>query len=214
MPLTCRVPSYPLAKRDAVHNYDPSAKIEGTGLIGTGTTEVWTPLTIALQGTLQLSHIHLHTSINALFHTNVDEGASSSYSHIVASTAYSLPNLTDPSLSSEGSKVLRTEPLAFTFNVGWIDGDILPGMVGRPVIGVKDHGFGFMLLSFFALAASGGIGAMGMMIWERRKSGRSMNGLPPIGVKGLGLNGVNGMNGHSGYGGYGGYAGYGPGKRD
>jgi hypothetical protein len=185
--------------------------MEGNGLIGTGPSDAWTPLTIALQGTLQLSHLHLHTSINALFHTNIDEGALSSSSHIIASTAYSLPNLTDPSLSSEGTKVFRTEPLVFTFNVGWIDGDILPGMVGRPLVGVKDHGVGFILLSFFALAASAGIGAMGMMIWERRKSGRSMNGLPPIGVKGMG---INGMNGHSGYGGYGGYGVYGTGKRD
>lgn len=83
-------------------------------------------------------------------------------------------------------------------------------MVGRPLVGVKDHGVGFLLLSFFALAASAGIGAMGMMIWERRNNRRNMNALPPIGVRGMG------MNGHSGYGGgYGGYGGYGgTGKRD
>ena len=204
------MPSYPLVKREAiVHTSEPSVKLEGNGLAGIGATEAWTPLTIALQGTLQLSHLHLHTDVNVLFHTNIDEDASSSSSHIIASTAYSLPNLTAPALSGEGSKVLRTEPLTFTFNVGWIDGGVLPGMVGRPVVGVKDHGVGLILLSFFALAASAGIGAMGMMIWERR-SERNMNGLPPIGIRGMGMNGTNG---HSGYG-YGGYGGYGIGKRD
>ena len=210
VPLTCRVPSYPLTKQVVtVHTYEPSARMEGSGFVGTGPTEAWTPLTIALQGTLQLSHLHLHTSINVLFHTSVGEEDASASSRLIASTAYSLPNLTDPSLPSEGTKVRRTEPLTFAFNVGWIDGSVLPGMVGRPIVGVKDHGLGFILLSFFALAASAGLGAMGMMIWERRKSGRSMNGLPPIGIRG-----TMGMNGHSGYGGYGGYGGYEPGKRD
>ena len=140
--------------------------------------------------------------MNVLFHTSVDEETS----HLLAATAYSLPNSTDASLPAEGAKVVRLEPLSFTFNVGWIDGNVLPGMVGRPVLGVKDHGLGLTLLSVFGLAASAGVGAMGMMIWERSKS-RNMRGLPPIGVKGLG------MNGHPGYGGYGGYT-SGPGKRD
>ena len=207
VPLTCRVPSYPLANRVAtVHSYEPSAKIDGSGLLGASPGEMWTPLTIALQGTLQLSHLHLHTGVNVLFHTSIDADESASSAHLIAATAYSLPNLTNPTLPSEGTKVLRTEPLVFTFNVGWIDGDVLPGMVGRPITGVKDHGLGLVLLSFFALAASAGLGAMGMMIWERRKSCRSMNGLPPIGIRGNMV-----VNGNSGYGGYGGY---GIGKRD
>lgn len=208
VPLTCRVPSYPLSRQVATLNtLEPSAMIDGNGVVGTRASEAWTPLTVALQGTLQLSHLHLHTSVNVLFHTSID-AMDTSPSHLIASTAYSLPNLTDPSLSSEGTKVLRTEPLAFTFNVGWVDGDSLPGMVGRPISGVKDHGVGFTLLSFFALAASAGLGAIGMMVWERRKGDRRINGLPPIGVRGIG------MNGHSGYGGYGGYGGFGVGKRD
>ena len=212
MPLTCRVPSYPLLKRVAtVHTYEPSAKVDESGVVGAGSGGAWTPLTVALQGTLQLSHLHLHTSVNVLFHTSVDAVDSSSPSHLIASIAYSLPHLTDPSLSTEGTKVLRTEPLAFVFKVGWVDGDVLPGMVGRPITGVRNHGVGFTLLSFFALAASAGLGAIGMMIWERRKGGRIMNGLPPIGIRGIGLNGHSGYGGHSGYRGYGGY---GVGKRD
>jgi hypothetical protein len=79
-------------------------------------------------------------------------------------------------------------------------------MVGRPVLGVRDHGVGFTLFSFFALAAAAGLGAMGMLVYERRKSGRSMNGL-------LGGN-MGGTRMSNGYGGYGGYGGYNSGKRD
>jgi hypothetical protein len=194
-----------------VHTYEPSAKMDGSGIlaVGSASSDPWSPLTIALQGSLQHSHLHLHTTINVLFHTSAD---SNTPSHLIAAAAYSLPNLTDPMLPLEGTKVIRTEPLSFTFEVGWIDGAILPGMVGRPVIGVKDHGLGFSLLTFFALAASAGVGAMGMMIWERRKSGRSMNGLlPTVG----GARGMSGGGNGTGYGGYGGYAtGYGPGKKD
>ena len=66
---------------------------------------------------------------------------------------------------------------------------------------VTDHSVGFSLLSFFALAASAGVGAMAMLVYERRKSGRS-------GIYGNGLLGGNIGNGvarTSGYGGYGGY---------
>ena len=134
--------------------------------------------------------------------------ASSSQSYLIASTAYSLPNASS-SEPAEGSKIVRNEPLVLTFNVGWIDGPVLPGMVGRPVMKVTDHLTGFSLLSFFALAASAGVGAMAMLVYERRKSGRS-------GIYGNGILGGNVGNGaarSSGYGGYGGYA-SGPGKRD
>ena len=127
-------------------------------------------------------------------------------SHLIASTAYSVPNTTAEALIN-GPKILRNEPLVLTFNVGWIDGDVLPGMVGRPVAKITDHSLGFSLLSFFALAASAGLGAIGMLVFERRKSGRAggMNGILPN---------VNGVGRSTGYGGYGGYGGYSTGKRD
>ncbi|KAL2426888.1 hypothetical protein ABEF95_002654 [Exophiala dermatitidis] len=206
VPLTCRVPSYPLEEQ----NTSPIS----------GATEAekslsWTPFTIALQGTLQLSHLHLHTNINVLFHmSQQDPSASSStdeLSHLIASTAYSVPNTSSSSTTPvEGTKILRNEPVVLTFNVGWIDGAVLPGMVGRPVLGVRDHSVGFSLLSFFALSASAGVGAMAMLIYERRKSGRS-------GMYGNGILGGNVGNGgaarSSGYGGYGGYSSI-AGKRD
>ena len=82
-------------------------------------------------------------------------------------------------------------------------------MVGRPVLGVRDHGVGFTLFSFFALAAAAGLGAMGMLVYERRKSGRSMNGL-----LGGNMGAMNGARMSNGYGGYSSYGGYNSGKRD
>ena len=203
VPLTCRVPTYPLSA-------DNSPLVGADTGKGGSDLDIWTPLTIALQGTLQFSHLHMHTNINVLFHTSEDQANTKEPSRLIASTAYSLPNnsITAP---REGMKVIRNEPLVFTFNVGWIDGDVLPGMVGRPVLGVVDHRVGFSLLSFFACAASAGVGAMGMLVYERKKSGRSS-------IYGNGLLGGNvGSAGArtTGYGGYGGYSsGSMAGKRD
>jgi hypothetical protein len=197
VPLTCRIPSFPLSP-------DTSSVLDAGDA---ATRQTWTPLTIALQGTLQLSHLHLHTNINVLLHTSPDLlGSKDSTSHLIASTAYSVPNTT-ASAPEDGAKILRNEPLTFTFNIGWIDGDVLPGMVGRPVARITDHSLGFSLLSLCALAASGGVGAIGMLVYERRKSGRSG------GVNGI-LPNVNGVGRSTGYGGYGGYGSYNTGKRD
>ena len=196
VPLTCRIPTYPLT-----HENTPAFD---TGVKKEGLDETWTPFTIALQGTLQLSHMHLHTSINVLFHTSDNE---TEPSHLVASTAYSLPNSSETA-SREGTKIVRFEPLVLDFNVGWIDGAELPGMVGRPVMGVTSHRIGFSLLSFFAVAASAGVGAMGMLVYERKKSGRSGYG---NGI--LGGNVGPGTARTTGYGGYGNYS-SGVGKRD
>lgn len=225
VPLSCRVPSYPLTANDALASASSSSD---PGANAAADAVKWTPLTIALQGVFQMSHLHLHTNINVLFHTSTGDqdvselskkeksklAAHDAPSHLIASAAYSLP---DPNGLPEGSKIIPTEPLKFTFNVGWIPGSILPGMVsadtGKPFLGVTDHTTGFSLLSFFALAGSAGTGALLMLLYERRKSGRADkfgNGILPI-------NGFPNTSGarSSGYGGYGGYGGYsGPGKRD
>ena len=210
VPLTCRVPTYPL---DSIV---PGAgdTADSTGVGSTADVDTWTPFTIAVQGTLQTSHLHLHTNINVLFHTSLEvekKAADQQPSHLIASSAYSVPN---PSLSSpkEGTKITRYEPLVLTFNVAWVDGDVLPGMVGRPVLGLKDHSIGFSLISLMGLAAAAGFGALGMLLYERKKRGRvNANGLLGGNV-GLGVpNG--GVVRSTGYGGYGGY-GSGPGKRD
>ena len=208
VPLSCRIPSYPLSQEE-LEITTSLPEVGGTG----AEKDLWTPFTIALQGTLQLSHLHLHTNINVLFHMSQDteDSKAPASSHLIASTAYSLPNAS-VSAPIEGTKIVRNEPVVLTFNIGWIDGAVLPGMVGRPVLGVTNHSLGFSLLSFCAVAAAAGVGAITMLIYERRKSGRS-------GVYGNGLLGGNvgnGMPRTSGYGGYGGYGGYtnSVGKRD
>ncbi|RMZ80190.1 hypothetical protein DV737_g3075, partial [Chaetothyriales sp. CBS 132003] len=131
VPLTCRVPTYPLLS--------PSSNSINSINGGEDSAEgyAWTALTIALHGTLQFSHLHLHTNIN-------------------------------------GAKVMRTEPLTLTFNVGWIDG--------------AAHTVGFSLLSFFACAASAGVGAMGMLVYERRNKRSSIysNGILGGNIGGFG----------------------------
>lgn len=214
VPLTCRVPTYPLLGDNIIPGGDTA---DSTGVGSTADVETWTPFTIAVQGTLQTSHLHLHTNINVLFHTSVDPAPAKGKkalpegSHLIASSAYSVPN---PSLSSpkEGTKIIRYEPLTLTFNVAWIDGDVLPGMVGRPMLGVTDHRVGFSLISFLGLAAAAGFGALGMLLYERKKSGRAnANGLLGGNV-GMGVpnGGVVRSTGYGGYGGYGGASG----KRD
>lgn len=198
VPLTCRIPSHPLSQEElGIPSSLPD--VGGTG----AEKDLWTPFTIALQGTLQLSHLHLHTNINVLFHMSSESEPPKavSQSHLIASAAYSVPNASSEA-PAEGTKIIRNEPMVLTFNVGWIDGAVLPGMAGRPVLGIKDHSVGFSLLSFFALAASAGIGAISMLVYERRKSGRS--GLYANGI--LGGNIGNGTARSTGYGGYGGYS--------
>lgn len=191
-PLTCRIPSYPISST-------PSESKDASSESNALTMTQWTPLTIALQGQLQLSHLHLHSTINVLLHSAAES------SHLIAATAYSLPNVTKETPYPEGSKIIRGEPLTFTFNVGWVEGAILPGMVGKPLQRVTDHGLGFFLLCAFACLASAGVGGMGVMQYERRKwrAGRGMDGI-------LGAN----PGRSNGYGGYGGYGSYSIGKRD
>jgi hypothetical protein len=209
VPLSCRIPSYSLTSSPQ----EPTALDASTSSSSSNDANQWTPLTIALQGTLQLSHIHLHTTLNVLIHTYPAYSPAEPFTldrwRILAATAYSLPNLS-AAAPAEGAKIYRNEPLTFTFNIGWVEGTVLPGMAGKPVLGVRDHGLGLTLFSFFALAAAAGVGAMGMLVYERRKSGRGLNGL--LGGNKGGISGARTMG--NGYGGYGGYGGYASGKRD
>lgn len=122
-PLTCRVPTIPLdGNTDLSSEYnvvdvsgDGSSNSNGGSVIDNGPP--YTPLTIALQGTLQLSHLHIWTDMNVIMHRlssiespRKEEALSSvtaakkrkqkspprsakSPGYIVAGTAYSLPEL-------------------------------------------------------------------------------------------------------------------------
>lgn len=125
-PLTCRVPTIPLdGASDFSNEYnvvDVSGDGAGSSNGGSGNDNgpPYTPLTIALQGTLQLSHLHIWTDMNVIMHRlssvespRKEEALSSvtevkkhkqkkpprsakSPGYVVAGAAYSLPELHAP----------------------------------------------------------------------------------------------------------------------
>lgn len=130
-PLSCRVPTGPLngdltskgsnsnsnSKKDGEYQVVPVDSDDGSGGGGSGAAAgglPYTPLTIALQGTLQRSHLHIWTDMNVLMHQlsaveSPRKKSAAKYSstpgYVVAGAAYSLPELhskdTDKTLSAE-----------------------------------------------------------------------------------------------------------------
>ncbi|PWY74543.1 hypothetical protein BO94DRAFT_578092, partial [Aspergillus sclerotioniger CBS 115572] len=131
VPMTCRVPSAPLANQQ-IGDDGPA----------------YTPITFAVQGTLQLSHLHLWTDLNVLVHSigDVLQGGrkkEGERGYVVAGTAYSVPEFDgvrsgigkggeagegvvqaarEPWTAGHGTKVVRGEPLTFSLSVRWVDG--------------------------------------------------------------------------------------------
>ena len=261
--MTCRVPTAPLAP-GSEKEFKNEGQEKGSDVAALGSGEPsYTPLTFALQGTLQRSHLHIWTDMNVLLH-NIASGASPSTKkkkkgkgqnvspgYAVAGTAYSLPEFDNASLqkstassssrekkekaiaamseaarepwtAGHGSKVIRGEPLTFTFHVSWIDGG---RGIGWPsgssslslspplsLSGENSSGAGpfFSRLFFFILAAS--VGALVALYWERNRRtrwrGDGILGAPPssasAGARGKGAAGVIFGNGgrSNGYGGF------------
>lgn len=150
----------------------------------------------------------------------------------------------EPWTAGHGTKVVRGEPLTFSFHVAWVEGGAGIGWPERPLSGsfLDQVGAGrggswvgwfFSRMFFFGLAAS--VGALVALYWERnggRLRGRSgwrgdgILGVPSAHGKGSGVTFGNGgrMNGYGGYssapanggvaGGTGGYGEFSTGKRD
>lgn len=109
VPMTCRVPTAPLAPgTEKEPGHKDQEKGSDVSALDSGEPS-YTPLTFALQGTLQRSHLHIWTDMNMLVH-NIASGASSSTKkkkksksqkaspgYVVAGTAYSLPEFDDAS---------------------------------------------------------------------------------------------------------------------
>ncbi|GLA17314.1 hypothetical protein AnigIFM62618_004449 [Aspergillus niger] len=236
VPMTCRVPTAPLLSSSSP-DIDIIDTIDATG------EQAYTPITFAIQGTLQLSHLHIWTDMNVLVHNmaSTEKKKRKDPGYVVAGTAYSVPEFDnrgarEPWTEGHGTKVVRGEPLTFRFSVKWVEGG---RGIGWPS---SDGGYGeeegsrggwFSRLMFFGFAAA--IGAVAAVYWERvygrgRGRGEGILGVTGGGGgrKGFGANG-NGvrMNGYGGYspaavggtgggssvGGYG-YGGYMSGKRD
>ncbi|OJD16244.1 hypothetical protein AJ78_03581 [Emergomyces pasteurianus Ep9510] len=323
VPLTCRIPTFPLLAsppspehgstvspdrkpRNSNSNInDGDSSHEETHDDATSSfpsQPPFTPLTIALQGTLQLSHLHIWTDINVLMHRSarLSAGAGSKNAkkakkdnkkkkkgkknkddknnrwgtlaplpegQIVAGSAYSVPMVVaaddddyddkegadklsrkqremmmEPWAMEGGTKVIRGEPLVFTFRVGWISGGDVLGLVNEEKSRSSSSSLSMsgssLLIRLMTICFWVGIGLGLGVVVDRVRRRRGMGGVykgdgilghrPFFGVGGNGgvssggdrgrMNGygfgmMNG-NGNGSGGGYGGYGGYSLGKKD
>ncbi|KAJ5233030.1 hypothetical protein N7468_005986 [Penicillium chermesinum] len=248
VPMTCRIPTTPLTSSSENH----ASKFDAE----TGASE-----------TDSLSehdmNMLMHNMASDAAAQSVKPGFQSGQpGFAVAGTAYSTPEFEstaanlkldldeaavtlaqaarEPWTSGHGTKVVRGEPLTFSFHVSWVEGGAGIGWPDRPA-GSDFLGFGevvkakegssvwsiFSKLAFFAMAASVG-GAGGALLGEEREpvawSGDGILGVPPAVGKGSGVTFGNGgrINGYGGYSaangagtnGGGGYGGFPTGKRD
>lgn len=277
VPMTCRVPTVPLASSGGSHkddddddDDDDDKEHEKHGETALDSDPAYTPLTFALQGTLQRSHLHMWTDMNVLVHNIASSGSTKktksnkkkyknyvSPGYVVAGTAYSLPEFDstalqqstlssssarekkektvvamsdaarEPWTAGHGTKVIRGEPLTFTFYVSWVEGGRGIGWPSGPsslspsaqaLADGSSSGSGvgsfFSRLFFFILAAS--VGGFAALHWERKRRsgwrGDGILGVPsassagfstprgkgPTGVVGFGNGGrINGYGGFS-----------------
>ncbi|KAJ5320188.1 hypothetical protein PENANT_c061G08850 [Penicillium antarcticum] len=256
VPMTCRVPTAPLIqsgssdhteKTKAEDAETASGEVDSLSALANNGPP-FTPLTIALQGTLQRSHLHIWTDMNVVMHNMASDAAaeqktmngaqSGQPGFAVAGTAYSTPEFDntgknrqldedeepvalaqaarEPWTAGHGTKVVRGEPLTFSFHVAWLEGGDSIGWPVRPSSASwlslatgsgKGSGSFFSKLFFFLMAAS--VGALVAIYWERN-GGRGrpawhgdglLGGTPARGAKGPGVTFGNGgrINGYGGY---------------
>lgn len=190
-PLTCRIPTRPLPPSVLKEEFQEGAKdnTDGQGSL----SEVYTPLIIALAGTLQLSHLHVSTHLNVLVHAvpkSIEPGT------IAAATAYSISR--DPP-----SRIVIGDPLPLQFSVRWYPNTLLPsgwtGMGGHLTFSTLVY----CVISALASAAICLAYFRGVELPRRLKShGKDRtSGMERGGLGGYGITGTNGY-------------GYGVGKRD
>ena len=115
-PLSCRIPSKPLPPSVLEQQYRVSDETTQEGALGTAST-LYTPLIIALSGTLQLSHLHVGNNLNLLVHASPKHVAPGT---VDAATAYSVSSHT------LNSKITIGDPLRLVFSVRWYPSTTLP----------------------------------------------------------------------------------------
>lgn len=252
--MTCRVPTAPLTQSST---FPPESKEDSeSNEVGSlaalnDNGPPFTPVTIALQGTLQRSHLHIWTDMNMLMHNMASDAAAQDTTnnkqtgqpgYTVAGTAYSTPEFEaavqniklddddkaialaqaarEPWTPGHGTKVIRGEPLTFSFHVAWVEGGAGIGWPDRPSsysflgpggkIMVQGSGSGSFFSQVFLFLMAASVGALGALYWERngdRLRGRSswrgdgILGVPPARSKGSSVTFGNGgrINGYGGY---------------
>jgi|TARA_R110002003_G_scaffold172_2_gene14096 hypothetical protein len=115
-PLSCRIPSRPLPPSVLEREYRVSDESTQEGALGTQST-LYTPLIVALSGTLQLSHLHVGNYLNLLVHAGPK---STSPGTVDAATAYSIASHT------RNTKITIGDPLPLSFSVRWYPSTTLP----------------------------------------------------------------------------------------
>ncbi|KAI7658386.1 hypothetical protein KC318_g11258 [Hortaea werneckii] len=192
-PLTCRIPTKPLPPSALKAEFEKGTQddTDGQGSL----SEVYTPMVVALAGTLQLSHLHIASTLNVLVHAAPKSVAPGT---IAAATAYSISR-------EPPTKIVIGDSLPLRFSVRWYPNTSLPS----GWTGVGGHlTFSTLVYCLISAGASAAICLAyfrGIELPRRLKShGKDRLG----GVERGGLGGYGIANG--GYGGYG----YGVGKRD
>lgn len=126
----------------------------------------------------------------------------------------------EPWTSGHGTKVVRSEPLTFSFHVAWVEGGAGIGWPGRPASGsfldgsgtsaVSGSGVGSFFSRMFLFAMAASVGALAALYWERNGGrwrghagwrGDGILGVPPARGKRSGVTFGNGgrINGYGGY---------------
>lgn len=183
-PLSCRLPSRP----------------HGVVLPGAGSTDAedlvykdeYVPLTFALAGTLQLSHLHLSTHLNILLHSVPKHHLQKHDSGVIDSgVAYStspLSHVQGP--AAETKKLIIGDPLPLMFSVRWFPTPRLPRENGRVEWNGLGWGGGRWRWGFTTgMLVGGGLMAVWAIGWEVDRRVRliqkGLGGATPLG---FGLN--------------------------
>ncbi|KAK7187891.1 hypothetical protein DPSP01_003215 [Paraphaeosphaeria sporulosa] len=115
-PLSCRIPSKPLPPSVLEKDFREVDETTQEGALGSQSS-LYTPLVVALSGTLQLSHLHVGNDLNLLVHAkpkSEDPGT------IDAATAYSIASHT------RNARVTIGDSLSLHFSVRWYPSTTLP----------------------------------------------------------------------------------------
>lgn len=115
-PLSCRIPSKPLPPSVLEQDYRTADETTQEGALGSQSS-LYTPLVVALAGTLQLSHLHVGNDLNLLVHAkpkSEDPGT------IDAATAYSIAS------HARNARVTIGDSLSLHFSVRWYPSTTLP----------------------------------------------------------------------------------------
>ncbi|KAF2196474.1 hypothetical protein GQ43DRAFT_405059 [Delitschia confertaspora ATCC 74209] len=202
-PLTCRIPSRPIphsslssyVKKEGEYKVDDDSQ---TGVMGSQST-LYTPMIIALAGTLQLSHLHVSNQLNLLVHAkprSVTPGT------IDAAAAYSV------SAHTKQTRVSIGDSLTLRFSVRWYPSTTLPpGWSGM-------GGHVYMSTLVYCLLSAGAAAAVCIAYFRGIELPRRLRRYARDKVgsgMGMGRNGGYGLptvsEGYTGYG-------YGVGKKD